>query len=185
MSSRSSEIILLCEDQAQERLTRNYLKRCNVQHLEHVLKPNLSGGYARLLDLFPGEFRACRQRHKTKANTLLVVVIDADNETVESRRRQLYERAETAGLEGSKDNDPIVLLIPKRHIETWICALLGMTVTEEQNCKSLIAPAKEDFRRAAQSLFEWSRPNAAPGPTLQCIPSLITSLPDWRKIGSS
>ena len=184
MNSRASEIILLCEDQAQERLTRSYLKRCNVGDLEHVLSRRVGGGYTRVLDLFPIELRACRQRHKTKAKTLLIVLVDADNEAVENRRCQLLERAKSAGLEQFGDNEPAVLLIPKRHIETWICALLGKTVTEQQDCKSSKKPDKEEFRQAAQTLFDWSRPNATPGPTLQSVPSLQTSLPDWRRIGS-
>ena len=180
MSNKVSQIILLCEDQAQERLTRNYLKICKVQQIERILKPLVVGSFSQVLDQFPRELHACRQRHKVRANTLLIVLIDADNHSVEERRDQLLDRVKSARLDEFGANEPAVLLIPKRHIETWICALLCQTVTEEEDCKSWKGLDKKSIRQAAQTLFEWTRPNASPGPT--CVPSLETALPAWHRV---
>jgi hypothetical protein len=186
MSDRVSQTILLCEDDTQERLTKAYLKKCNLPFGPPYVKAIVAsreqqgGNVAWVLNRFPKELHACRQRGK-KAKTLLIVVIDADNHTVENRRRQVLDRMATAGLEQFGSNEPAVLLVPKRHFETWIRALLGELVTEEQDCKAWEKPEKEALRRAALTLFEWARENATAGPT--CVPSLIAALPDWKKIG--
>jgi hypothetical protein len=186
MSNRVSQFILLCEDEAQERLTKAYLKKCGLASQSPYVKSLVASREQRggndgwVLDRFPKELKACRQRHKAKANTLLIVLIDADNHSVEDRRRQLYDRVVSSGLDEFGASEPAVILIPKRHIETWICALVGNTVTEEEDCKPWEKPDKEIIRLAAQTLFDWSRPNATPGKT--CVPSLQTALPEWNKI---
>jgi hypothetical protein len=78
-------------------------------------------------------------------------------------------------------NDPVVLLIPRRHVETWICSLRGEGVTEDGDCKDWDKPTKDQIRQAADTAYQWARPNAIYGPT--CVPSLKTALPEWRKIG--
>lgn len=186
MSDRVSQTIVLCEDEAHQRLTKAYLRRCGLPAEPPMVKwlvaswETQGGNDAWVLSRFPRELQACRQRNK-KARTLLIVLIDADNNSVDDRRRQLVERAQSDGLEDWGNNEPVVLLIPKRHIETWIRALLGETVTEEDDCKSWKPTDKEAFRRAAQTAFDWSRPNATIGPT--CVPSLKAALPEWKKIG--
>ena len=89
---------------------------------------------------------ACRQRHKL-ARTLLIVVADADDLTVEVRKQDLRDQEEFT------EDDPVVVLIPKRHIETWICAAITLAVTEDQDCK----PHKlkrDDIRKAARQIHD-------------------------------
>jgi hypothetical protein len=185
MSDRVSQTIVICEDEAHQRLTKAYLKRCGLPADPPMVKwlvanrEQQGGNDAWVLSRFPKELHACRQRSK-RAKTLLVVLIDADSNTVENRRRQLLERAKSEGIDEWGSNEPVVLLIPKRHIETWIRVLLGETVTEEEDCKSWKPTDKDDYRRAAQTVFDWSRPNATAGPS--CVPSLRGALPEWKKI---
>jgi hypothetical protein len=187
MSSRVSKAVLLCEDQEHERLVIAFLKQCGIRSPGRVLRLRVAsklragGNIGWVLDEFPNELRVFRSR-QTKAESLLIVVIDADNASVENRRRELNERAERAGLEPIQKDEAIALLVPKRHIETWIRALLGDTVKEDDICKTNKSLTKEEVRQAAQRLYEWSRPNAAPG--LTCVLSLSTSLPAWRMIES-
>lgn len=75
----------------------------------------------------------------------------------------------------------IVLLIPRRHIETWIRCLLSESVNEEQDRKLGPKLEREDLNRACGELYNWSRPYAALGST--CVDSLQIALPEWRKIG--
>jgi hypothetical protein len=138
------------------------------------------GNVAWVLREFPKQVHACRQRQK-RANTRLIVLVDADNFTVDERRRQLDERLRQAGHEGLSATDPVVLLIPRWHVETWICSLLGNSVTEDEDCKDWDKPSREQIRQAAHTAYEWARENARPGPT--CVPSLHIALPNWRKIG--
>jgi hypothetical protein len=57
--------------------------------------------------------------------------------------------------------DPVALLIPRRHVETWICSLIGRTVTEEDDCKDWDRPTRDEIRQAANTTYEWARDNAA------------------------
>jgi hypothetical protein len=185
MSERVSQIILLCEDETHERLTKAYLKACGHKNPERFVRSLVAsrmqhgGNVGWVLDEFPKQLHACRQRQK-KARTLLIVLVDADKLTVEARRRQLLGRVKSAGLEEFGKSEPAAILIPKRHIETWVSALLGDAVTETEDCKIRRKLRKEEIRRAAETLDEWSRPNATPGTT--CVPSLLEALPEWNKI---
>jgi hypothetical protein len=186
MSDRVSQTILLCEDEVHERLTKAYLKRCKLPYQAPQVKALVAsrqqkgGNDSWVLHEFPKQLHACRQRQK-KAKTLLIVLIDADNYSVEERQRQLMNRLTLEGYEVLGNDDPVALLIPKRHIETWIRALLGENVTEEQECKARQDTTREEIRGAVEALFDWSRANAIPGPS--CVPSLRTALPAWRAIG--
>ncbi|MBI3467104.1 MAG: hypothetical protein HY000_29170 [Planctomycetes bacterium] len=186
MSERVSQTILLCEDELHERFTKAYLKRCGLPYQSPQIKALVAsreqqgGNDSWVLNEFPRQLHACRQRQK-RAKTLLIALIDADNHSVDDRRRQLLQRVESAGFEAFGADEPAAVLIPKRHIETWIRALLSESVSEEQDCKTWQKPTKDELHRAAETLFAWSRPNATPGPT--CVQSLKTALPEWKKIG--
>lgn len=103
------------------------------------------GNVGWVLARFPSELHACRQRHK-KANTLLIVIVDADRLTVDERRRELMERVTLDGYEAIGTSEPVVVLIPKRHVETWIRVLLGEAVTEEDDCKKSKKLKTEEVR---------------------------------------
>jgi hypothetical protein len=186
MSERVSQFVVLCEDEMHERLTKAYMRKCGLRAQEPFVrslvgsKMQAGGNVGWVLNEFPRQLHACRQRSK-KAKTLLIVVVDADELTVEDRQRQLSQRVHAQGHDPFGSNEPAVLLIPKRHIETWIRALLGETVTEDQDCKMTRPPAKLEVRVAAGTLWDWSRAGASLGPT--CVPSLAASLPSWRRIG--
>ena len=178
MSDRFSEIILLCEDDGHAMLVKWYLKECGLK----TASPNLrvrtasrvvhGGNITWVLEEFPKELPACRNRN-LRARTLLIVVIDSDNHEVEDRRGHL--RADPP----VSDADQVVVLIPKRHVETWIRAALGQTVDEIEDCKRPTLDRSE-IRMAAKQIYDWARDNPMPGPT--CVPSLHAAFPEWRKI---
>jgi hypothetical protein len=185
MNSRVSKAVLLCEDQRHESFLIAYLKQCGVRSPGRVLTARVAsklrqgGNVGWVLDEFPKELRAIRKRH---ARSLLIVMVDADDGAVADRRRQLNERAQKADLEPLDNEDPVALLVPKRHVETWIRALLGERVNEEQDCKANKPPAKSELRQASDCLYQWVRLNAVPGPT--CIPSLEAAFATLRMIES-
>jgi hypothetical protein len=185
MSNRASQIILLCEDNEHRRFALAYMKRCRINTQRIVVEEVASlkqrgGNDAWVLRQFPVQLHACRQRQK-RAETCLVVLIDADKITVDERRKQLNDRLHHEGHEQLKSSDPVVLLIPRRHIETWIHALKGETVTEDEYYKGRKPLSKEDVRLAADTAYAWSRPNVTLGATT--VPSLLAALPELRKIG--
>jgi hypothetical protein len=108
-------------------------------------------------------------------------MVDADTEATQRRAKQLSDALATANMERRGDNEAIVVLIPKRHVETWIRALLGEQVNEEDEYKDP-EPTPKQILQAAKTIYDWTRPNAGPGPTSP--PSLANSIPEWQKIPS-
>ncbi len=176
MSDRVSEMVLLCEDDPQEQIVRRYLERCRLRTSAPTLRVrNASrevhgGNVGWVLREFPKEMEACRKRHVAHAKTLLIVVVDADQSTVADRRAQMQTKAD----------DPVVALIPKRHIETWIRSGLGQAVNEIDSYKNP-APERDHIRAAADQIHGWARGNPAPGAT--CVDSLRAALPGFRTLG--
>jgi hypothetical protein len=184
VSERIANIVVLAEDQEQQNLIRRYLERCghNVRAVRFVSLPaKTSGGsgekYVR--DNYPNEVRACRSTLGRRASALLVVMIDADSGTTGHRAAQLASALAAAHMDARDLNEPIVVLIPKRHVETWIRASLGDTVDEDTDYKNP-APSSTDIRNAAAELYNWTRSGAQPPDSAP--PSLKSSMPEWRKI---
>jgi len=111
----------------------------------------------------------------------LVVMVDADTEMTRRRAAQLSDALEAAGTNERRNDKHIIVLIPKRHVETWIRALLGNQV-DELTDYTRPTPAPKHIKEAAAELDEWTRPGGNPGPTSPL--SLTASLPEWRKIPS-
>jgi hypothetical protein len=84
-----------------------------------------------------------------------------------------------ARLDPRAAEEKIVHLIPKRNIETWILNLNGHTVDEETDF-SRDAAIDDLIVPAAQTLFEWTRPNAVPAP--YCAPSLRSAINERRRL---
>ena len=180
MSDRVSQTILLCEDDPQERLVRQYVRKCGLNSdppiflVRNSSRATRQGGVTWVLKQFSTELQACRARNASRAKTLLIVVADADEFTVDERRRQLAEREAIGG------DDPLVILIPRRNIETWIRVAQGNPTNETTDYKG---PAlnKAEIRAAAYKIWDWARDNPSPGDI--GVPSLNASLPNWRRIG--
>jgi hypothetical protein len=182
---RIANKIILAEDPEQQNLVRRYLERCGHQAPFRLvaLPAKASGGsgekYVR--DQYPAQVRACRSSLGRKAGALLVVIVDADTETTAHRATQLEVALRNTGEERRTDSEPIVVLIPKRHVETWIRALLGDPVNETTDYKNP-KPTSQEIRQAAEALYPWTRPGADLRPNFP--PSLNDSRPEWRKIPS-
>lgn len=184
MSERVSETVLLCEDDMQARLVRAFMKVSGVQTRtlrERIASELEQGGNCRtVLNRFPEELRACRKRHQAKAKTHLIVMIDADDLSVDDRRRELLDELNKLDMASLNEHDSVSLLIPKRNVETWIRALNDEESLEDENYKRSKPPDKSVVRAAARRLHEWVKPDANVGEN--CVPSLTLSLPEWRKI---
>jgi len=178
-----SQTILLCEDNPQERCLLSFLAQAGVNRrsIRSLVASRLQhGGNAGwVLQEFPRQLRACRQRSKL-VRTQLLVMLDADDFSVAQRWQQLADRVQQDGDAKLDLVEPVAILVPKRHIETWLCCLLGQPVTESEDCKAKVVLSKNNFRTAGQQLYQWSRQNARPGPT--CVESLNLALPQLRKI---
>jgi hypothetical protein len=109
----------------------------------------------------------------------LIVAIDANGGNVERRLEQLRTSLSAAHLESRGNRERIVHLIPKRSIETWILCLTGKFVDEEKDHSS-DRDIDQLLKPAAEILFDWTRPNAAPSNT--CVPSLRAAISELRRL---
>lgn len=169
----------------QRRFARAYMKLCGI-NVDRLVKERVAsfevfgGNEVWVRRQFPVELHACRQR-QSRAQTLLVVFLDADTFSPEQRRQQLNLELKKQELDELMPQDPVAILVPRRHIETWICSLCGEKVSEEDDCKKWDKPSKDAIRTAAESAFQRSRKNAKIGES--CVPSFAAAVPELCKIG--
>lgn len=108
-----------------------------------------------------------------------MVLIDADLKIVVHREGELEAALANAGEHRRESSEAIVLLIPKRPIETWILSLLGERVDEATDYRSR-RDVPEKIRPAAQKFYEWGRPDyQLPD---HCVDSLRRGLVEVRRI---
>lgn len=185
MPERIANKIILAEDREQQNLVRRYLERCGhgvgVRLVALPAEGPGGSGEKYVRDQYPLQVQACRSSLGKRTSALLIVVVDADMETTQHRATQLSAALEAARMDRRGSDEPIVILIPKRHVETWIRALLGNDVNEQQDYKEP-KPTAGEIREAAGTLYQCTRPRANP-PAIS-IPSLAESLPEWRRIPS-
>ncbi len=179
--ARSSRVIVLAEDRRHQRFVRGYLERLRYSY-DDVRYEDLPSGrgcgeqwvrerYSRAVDAY--------RARSARARTALIVAIDADSGDVNRRGRQLQEALSQAGLTPRTDDETIVHLIPKWSIETWVLRLNGRVV-EENNDYSAERSIDEQIKLAAETFFEWTRPNATRPDN--CVPSLLTAIPEVRRL---
>lgn len=180
--SKPSLVVVLAEDERHERLVRRYLYRLG--HSRHDIRvedlPSGRGcGEQWVRERYARAVKACRGR-SVRAETALIVAIDADQGPVGRRLRQLREALEQAGLAARAEGETIVHLIPKRSVETWVLCLSGRDVDEDTDY-SQEGDVDGLIPAAAVTFFEWSRVNAPP--PAHCVPSLLSAIPEVRRLG--
>ncbi len=187
MADRTANVFVLVEDREHQNLIRRYLIRSGHSDRQFRFAPlpaKSSGGSGEIFvrDKYPEQVKACRSTIGKRASAILIVMIDADSETAQRRKSQLEDALQLAGEDSRDSNEPIVVLIPKRHVETWIRALLGEQVDESTDYSKapFSRPNSNDIQSAAHALFGWTRPGAQPA--RNAPPSLITSIPEWQRI---
>ncbi len=123
--------------------------------------------------------------HGRNRNAALVVHIDADHTTVQTRLRQL-DRALAASKQPKRGPEELIAIaVPKRHTETWLYGLCGEKVDEQYDCKrdpERRFDGKVDQRigAAAEELFRLTRANAPPAP--KSLPALDATIAELRRI---
>lgn len=85
---------------------------------------------------YPAQVELYRQK-SAHMNMGLMILIDADTAPVQQRYQQLNRKLETEDLSQRGRDEKICILVPKRNIETWIYALQGDEVDEDQSYRKL------------------------------------------------
>lgn len=184
MADRIAKIIVLAEDQEHQNLVRRYLLRCGHEYrsFEFIALPGNRGcGSQYVREHFAEQVIKCRETLGRRASCLLIVITDADNLTPNVREQELQAELAQAGHAQVAAGEPIVILIPKWHVETWIKCLLGQAVQESDKDTDKPPVDAEQITTAARTLHDWTRPNAQVGST--CVTSLRSALPRWQRIG--
>jgi len=149
--SKASQVILLAEDKRQQRFGYLHLKQLGyaIRDVRLVELPaGRQSGEQWVREKYPSQVKALRAR---QAQTLLLVIIDADNRSVTQRADQLHQALQGAGAQGRGPLEGIAHFIPKHSIETWILALSGEPVNENQSYR--FAPRVDDQQPTAATAF--------------------------------
>lgn len=137
MSQHRAQIVVLCEDRQQDVFVRKMIehrkgKDFHRRQVTSRICPK-GAGEAFVRTVFPQEVRTYRS--KSFLNICLVVVIDADVSSVAHRIRQLESALGDQRLEPVRKGEKILILVPKRNIETWIRHFEGEMVDESISYK--------------------------------------------------
>ena len=155
---------------------RRYLRRLghdnrNVRVLR--IPPGQGSGEQFVRERYASELRAVR-RQLARTKACLIAVIDADTGSADDRRQDFEQALRDAEQPPRGPSEPILNLIPKRNVETWILCLNSAVVNEESDYRHDPRVDAQSIKQAANVLFSWTRPNIADPDA--CVPSLRACL---------
>ena len=111
----SVRIVLLCEDAATDTFVRRFLSKRNFNRRDIQTLPFTSSSAEYWVrKKYPNELKAIRSRR----DAFLIVVIDADRNTTQFRRSQLDDECKTQQVPARKAEEPVIIIVPRRNIET-------------------------------------------------------------------
>lgn len=170
-------ITLLCEDSQTDVFVRRFLKLRNFGNRDIrtlALPAGCQSGEQWVRERYPHELRAIRQGQ----DAYLLVVTDADTHSTEARRAQLDTECERQGVARRSDADRVLVIVPRRNIETWLAYLEGADVDE---CKRYRKLSRErdcsEHARRLYTMCHVARQLRAPVP-----PSLRKACEEYPKL---
>lgn len=167
--SRSTQVVLLCEDEQHEAFARRLLRGLGWDSRKIRVERSPSGrGSAEqyVRERFPRELQAMRSRHGKSAH--LVVMIDGDSQGVARRRASLVAACRTKNVAPPSDADPVVISVPTWNIETWLAYLGGETIDESRGDYQRLPRAK-DCRPMVRVLLDMCREGSLRPPYPQSL----------------
>jgi hypothetical protein len=150
MARAGISVTVLAEDLQHVVFVQRFLRQRGKRRYDIRALPSSGGSAEQWVRLqFPSQLRALRSRQR---NACLIVVTDADNLTVDERVRTLVQSCVDSGVSPHTPQEPVLLVVPKRNIETWIAYLRGVVIDEQQvyaKCKyeSECHPQAEELAR--------------------------------------
>ncbi len=185
--SQGAQFVVLCEDLQSQVFIRRVLisAGANPRRIRQVALPatiKAGAGHDYVIKHYPGEVKAFRTQN-AKAATCLVAHIDADDRTVAERHAQLAESLEKAGGKPREDGEPIIELVPKRNIETWIYALddsLSGGPLDEDTAYSKFKCSESRCAKAAHAFADHARSNTEPS-SAASVPSLRDGIAEFKR----
>ena len=170
-------ITLLCEDTQTDAFVRRFLRRRNFRGREIRTLPlpgDRQSGEQWVRERYPTELRAIRGRQ----GACLIVVTDADTNTTAVRRAQLDAACDEKETPRRNDGDPVLVIVPRRNIETWLAYLDGTTVDEKTTYRKL--KRERDCVTQADNLYRMC--HEAQRLDEDAPPSLRESCEEYRRL---
>lgn len=124
----SVQVVILSEDLQTATFIRRFLRERgykNHQLRVEVAPKGKGSGEQWVRDQYPYELRARREK-----NTVLIVGTDADEMTVAQRIGTLDGQCRSENVAVRTAQEPVIMAIPKRNIETWFAYLRGENPNE-------------------------------------------------------
>ena len=170
--SRAAMIVVLGEDsrKRQQDLIRKYLKKRGFADRQIRDLPCPAGETPGISFVFARYAVEAHDLRVASYSRGLIVVMDADEETVATRKVQLDEKLTEAGEDARKEQEAIAIVVPKRNVETWIWYLHGNTVDESTEYKRSFVKDNHDMAAAKVAFAEFVVSGQAPWD--DCPPSL-------------
>ncbi len=171
------DIVLLCEDKQTDSFVRRFLRHRKFRGRDIRTLPLPDGsrsGEQWVRERYPDQLKAIRQRR----GAYLIVVTDADNLSVDRRRAQLRDACNRENVPPRNDRDGVLLIVPRRNIETWLAYLGGSDVDENERYPRLRhAGDCEEHAGALYRMCHEKQELRPPAP-----PSLQDACGEYRKL---
>ena len=173
----SVSVVLLCEDLQTDSFVRRFLSHRGFHRREIKTlcsPPGMQSGEQWVRTRYPEELKAIRARQRA----FLLVIVDADTQSTEARRSQLDQACNEKGVPRRGPEDPVIIAVPRRNIETWFAYLKGESVDERTTYPHL--RRLRDCRSLARKLYRMCHEQqrlAEPAP-----PSLKEACQEYQRL---
>ncbi|WP_445171623.1 hypothetical protein [Microcoleus sp.] len=195
MTSRDDlpEVTILCEDIDQERFIRQYLICRGLE--EHKIKDYgnpkgraVENNNALIVEHYPDIIKSHRRRKYR--NLAVVVMIDADEDSVSDKMRSLHKKLDEAAGNLNKDtrlpNEKVAIFVPARNIETWFSYINnnmeGQECNENTDYKDNKMSAKERIELAERAAKKLAREICPQGVDRITLPSLRYACTELQRL---
>ncbi|GAB4303276.1 MAG: hypothetical protein Fur0025_44500 [Oscillatoriaceae cyanobacterium] len=135
------EVTILCEDIDQERFIREYLicRGWDDRQIKDFGNPkgrNIKNNNALIVKYYPELIKSYRRR--SYRNLAVVVMIDADEESLHERMRSFHialdETAGNLNQDARMPHEKVAIFVPARNIETWFYYINSIANNSAQTC---------------------------------------------------
>lgn len=154
----------------------------NRKKIEIEPVPRKSAGFTWVHRKYPKLVKWHRAR---TTNVTFVVGIDSDKKTFGQRVDELDIKLETENMPKRKEDEQIVLVIPKRNIETWVKYFTGPpedrgSVDEDTDYKNEFK--KPNIETTANGFIDEFRLWKKNGTSLDTLPTLIETFKELERV---
>jgi hypothetical protein len=195
MTSRDDfpEVTILCEDIYQERFIREYLicRGWDDRKIRDFGNPKgqaIKNNNALIVRYYPDIIKSYRSRNYR--NRAVVVMIDADNDTLSHKMRSLHialdETVGNLNQDPRHSDEKVAIFVPDRNIETWFYYInsypSGQECDEMTDYKNKTMSTKERIELAKRSARILAREICPQGVDAIALPSLRYACRELQKL---